>query len=229
MSCGQRFSIDALNDQGLKALYRDAVYHGILLGIEAVSNGAHGLIVDENPAELQSGSDGNRYVIYFVNKLSGSERIMALGHELGHLLLLSKYGLKPGPILVMEKGILEIIQTIQNVTHHLILLDLLWEEYRIRSDLHLNLIRGYLREYLASNKLPEVNALRVFEYEKLIGKVEDAISVGTQAEPFQKAYESANARFGKYSFKHIPPSHDYREDIISFLIDIGQIRRGCNT
>jgi hypothetical protein len=209
-------------------LYRDVTaYNNNLLGIEAVSNGAHDLSIEGNPAELQSVNDSNQYVIYFVNELNRHEWIMAIGHELGHLLLINKYYLKIDPLLYMLVNDEEILQTIQNVTHHLILVDLLREEYGIHTDLHLRLIRRNLGEYLSDTELmQETKALRVFEYEKLVARMEEAVTAGTQVKSFQKAYASAGIRFASYSFKDVPTSNEYKEDVLSFLKDIGRIRQG---
>lgn len=224
MSCGELFNIDALYEPGLMALYGDVTRHGNLLGIEVVPNGAHNLSIDENPAELQGDDNVGHYVIYFVNQLNRKERIEVIGHELGHLLLISKYGLKPDFMFVQDQGI---IQSIQNVTHHLILIDLLLEEYGISSNFHLSLMRKNLGKYLSDKDLPNDKTLRFFEYEKLIGNVEGIPNICTQTKSFQKAYESATTRFAKYGFKDIPSPRDYKEDIISFLKDVGQIRKGC--
>jgi len=228
MSCGvELFNIENLDEPGLMRLYLKVTRYGNLLRIEAVSNGAHDLSIDRNPATLESANNADQYVIYFVNELDRGDLIMAIGHELGHLLLINKYYLKIDPILYVLVRDEEILQAIQNVTHHLILVDLLREEYGIHSDLYLSLIRRNLGEYLSDTELmQEVKALRVFEYEKLVGRVEDVVTAGTQVKSFQKAYESADTRFGKYGFKHMPPSNDYKEDIITFLKDIGQIRQG---
>jgi len=224
MSCGELFNIDALYEPRLMTLYSEATALGNLFGIEAVPNGIHDLSIDETPAELQSDNAASKYVIYFVNELKRSERIMAIGHELGHLLLINKYGLKPDFMFVQDQGI---IQSIQNVTHHLILVDLLREEYVISSNFHLSLLCKNLGNYLSDKDLPNDKALRFFEYEKLIGNVEGIPNICTQTKSFQKAYESAATRFGKYGFKHIPSPQNYKEDIISFLKDIGQIGKGC--
>ncbi len=228
MSCGELFNIESVDEPGLMRLYREATAYNNLLGIEAVSDEAHDLSLDRNPGELQSVNDSNKYVIYFVDKLNRNDRIMAVGHELGHLLLINKYYLKIDPILYVLVRDEEILQAIQNVTHHLILVDLLREEYGIHSDLYLSLIRRNFGEYLSDTELmQEVKALRVFEYEKLVGRVEDVATAGTQVKCFQKAYESTDTIFSKYGFKHMPPSNDYKEDIITFLKEIGQIRQRC--
>jgi hypothetical protein len=225
MSCGELFNIENLDEPGLMKLYRDATGLGNLLGIEAVPDGTNDLSIDETPAELRSDNDGNKYSIYFLDELNRNDRIMAIGHELGHLLLINKYCLKPGiepkvNLFIMNKKILNIIQ---NVTHHLILVDLLWEWYRIRSNLHLSLLRKNMRDYVSNRTLGQEDGLELFEYKKLIGDPGNIITVNNQTESFQKAYESADTRFGKYSFKHVPPSNDYKKDVVSFLKDIGEI------
>lgn len=120
----------------------------------------------------------------------------------------------------------EIPNIIQNVTHHIILVDLLWEWYRIRSNLHLSILVKNMRDYLSNRTLEQEDGLRLFEYKKLIGDPENIITANNQTESFQKAYESADTRFGKYSFEHMPPANNYKEDIIDFLKDIGQIPQG---
>ncbi len=209
-------------------LHHEATRFGNLLGIEEVPEGKHDLSIDEAPAEFQSNEPGDKYIIYFVNKLNRTERIAAIGHELGHLLLINKYRLRPDMertlFLLIENK--EIINIIQNVTHHIILVDLLWERYRIRSNLHLALLRKNMKGYVSNRRLGQEDALRLFEYKKLIGDPENIITINNQTESFQKAYESADTRFSSYSFEHRPLPNDYKTDIISFLKDIGQIPQG---
>jgi hypothetical protein len=228
MSRGELFNIESIDEPGLMRLYRDATAYNNLSRIEAVPNGTDDLRIDETPGKLQSDNGGNKYVIYFVNELNRSEQIMAIGHELGHLLLINKYYLKPEiePMVYLFIENKEIPNTIQNVTHHIILVDLLWEQYRIRSNLHLNLLRKNMRNFISNRTLGQEDALRLFEYKKLIGDPENVITIHNQMESFRKAYESADTRFGRYSFKHMPLSNDYKEDIICFLKDIGQIPKG---
>ena len=233
MSCSEFFKIETLDEPGLKKLYHEATCYGNLSGILVVPDGTHDLGIDDTPAELRSSEGGNKYTIYFVNKLNRTERIMAIGHELGHLLLIGKYGLISPPEVqfLLDNEAQVTIRTIQDVTHHLILVDLLREEFGIHSDLHLDLIRNNLGDYLSDTELlQQVKALRVFEYKKLIGNMEEIISVSDQGESFQKTYVSAVTRFGEYDFEHIfsLPDH-YKENMISFLMDIGYIGKGGKT
>jgi hypothetical protein len=68
--------------------------------------------------------------------------------------------------------------------------------------------------------------LVAFEYEKFIGRVDRVINLSHQTEAFWKAYGSAQKHFDKYSFRCIPGSSSYQEDILSFLEDLGYERHG---
>jgi hypothetical protein len=83
-----------------------------------------------------------------------------------------------------------------------------------------------MRDYVSNRTLGQEDALKLFEYKKLIGDPENIITINNQTELFRKAYESADTRFGKYGFGHIPCSCNYKEDIITFLKNIGQIPQG---
>ncbi|HVP77967.1 MAG TPA: hypothetical protein VMV04_08720, partial [Thermodesulfobacteriota bacterium] len=60
-----------------------------------------------------------------------------------------------------------------------------------------------------------------FEYERLIGNVHRLINLDDQTEFFKASYQSAQKRFGKYGSQTIPTPSVYKEDILSFLEDLG--------
>jgi hypothetical protein len=66
--------------------------------------------------------------------------------------------------------------------------------------------------------------LVAFEYEKFIGRVDRVINIHHQTEFFWKAYHSAKKHFGAYSFQSIPNPKGYKQDILSFLEDLGYPR-----
>ena len=63
--------------------------------------------------------------------------------------------------------------------------------------------------------------LIAFEYEKLIGNVDQVIDSSKQPDSFWESYHSAQKHFGIYSLRSIPTPSSYEEDILSFLGDLG--------
>jgi hypothetical protein len=182
--------------------------------------------------------------IQFADSLSRMERIEAIAHELAHLLLVYRYGLGLTIALkipcyghnsdafhyflsVSEKWEY-LLGQVSNTAHHLVLIDYLKEKYDIKSPLHLHLLHHH-SSVLAKESPNDKESLCArgvvaFEYEKLIGNVDRLIDLDHQTDWFRKSYESAQKHFGKYNLKRIPTPFFYREDILSFLEDLGYKR-----
>jgi hypothetical protein len=107
----------------------------------------------------------------------------------------------------------------------LILIDYLREEYGIQSDLHPRLLHHNL-QIIADKNWQDKESLHAkgiiaFEYERLIGNVDRLINLDRQTEGFLKSYQSAQKHLGKYGFQTMPTPSSYKEDILSFLEDLG--------
>lgn len=218
MSCGVPFNIFSLESKELMELYNLAVSYDRNIEIEIIHEGKHDLGIHGNPSDV----DLCNHRIRFINSLDKKQQIEAIAHELAHLLLLYKHGLRivkrcfPG---IGDERLDSFLQRITNTTHHLILIDLLKDNYRIDSVLHLRLLQDNSSGYSSEKELQYIKGLFAFECEKLIGKVIKEKS--KQVLPFWKAYNSARKHFGKYSFQFVPSSSIYEEDVLSFLGDLG--------
>lgn len=179
--------------------------------------------------------------IQFVDSLSRMQRIEAIAHELVHLLLVYRYGLgltmgfkipwcgHNGDAFHYFMSVGEkweyLLGQLSNTAHHLVLIDYLKEKCGIESHLHLDLLRHHssVLERGSPNDKESLCARGVvaFEYEKLIGNVGRLINLDDQTEWFTTSYQSAQKHFGKYCFKTIPIPSSYKEDILSFLEDLG--------
>jgi hypothetical protein len=178
--------------------------------------------------------------IQFADSLSRNKRIEAIGHELIHLLLVYQHGL--GVIgrkiprygngddvfryfMSMSGDWEYLLGQLGNTIHHLILIDYLQKEYRIESRLHLYLLNHNFSLFLKNSPRDKESlyaaGIVAFEYEKLIGNVDRLVDLDHQAECLRKSYQSAQKYFGKYGFQTIPAPPVYREDILSFLEDLG--------
>ena len=181
--------------------------------------------------------------IRFANSLSRINRIEAIAHELLHLLSVYRFGLGVIGLRIPPFGNGQdifnffmnisgdwnyLLGQIVNTVHHLILIDYLKEEYGIQSDLHHQLLHNNL-QIIANKNWQDKESLYAkgiiaFEYEKLIGKVDRLINLDCQTEFFWKSYHSAQKHFGKYGFQSVPVPSSYKEDILSFLEDLGYQR-----
>jgi hypothetical protein len=112
-----------------------------------------------------------------------------------------------------------------NTAHHLIVVGYLKERYGFESRLHLRLL-SHNFNLIAKNSPRDKESLYAtgiiaFEYEKVIGNVDRVIDLDRQTGGFLKSYHSAKKHFGKYGVETIPTPSSYREDILSFLEDLG--------
>jgi hypothetical protein len=117
---------------------------------------------------------------------------------------------------------------IANTAHHLILIDYLKNEYGIESHLHHRLLQHNFRRIANDNGRDKesvcAKGLIAFEYERLIGKVDQVITTSVQTESFWKAYQAAQKHFGGYSSDSIPTPTAYEKDILSLLEELGYQR-----
>lgn len=223
MSCGKPFDIDQLKSLELMNLFDETARFISRIDIEIVPDQTHGLSREETPAHnIIDDSDDPSALIQFSNSLSRDEQIQAIAHEIAHLLLIFKHGLR---IRDRFFAILEIDPSeITNITHHLIFIELIKEEYKIESSLHLNLLRSNISEFLADKNSPRhIKGIRAYEYERLVGKIDRAMDSTSSIE---KAFDSAQRYFYSYNSKNIPTPLSYVRDICSFLKDTGVIKKG---
>ena len=107
----------------------------------------------------------------------------------------------------------------------MVLIDYLKGEYGIDSRLHLYLLNHnfslLLKDSPQGKESLYAAGIIAFEYEKLVGNVDRLIHFDRQKEFFRMSYQSAQEHFGKYHFQTIPTPSSYREDILSFLEDLG--------
>ena len=212
------------------------------LKIEQVPFGIGRMNPDRHPADLV-GLDVHAPTIRFVDSLDGRQRIEAIAHELGHLLLVYRFGLglvmrrrpRPGDreavfkyCLSMNRDWFYLLGQIGNTTHHSILVDYLRTECGITSDLHLRLLEQNF-SILAKEKDGDQESLYAkgiiaFEYERLIGTFGRMLNAFPQLDLFWKAYHSANEHFGSYRFPNIPTPSVHEENVLSFLEALGYPR-----
>ena len=197
---------------------------------------------EEHPATT-IGLTIQKPTIQFADFLDKADRVEAIAHELAHLLLVYRYGLgvvgrrvpRPGDgedvfrfFMNMRGDWFYLLGQIANTAHHLILIDYLKETYGVEDHLHAYLLHqnfSIIANDPARDKESEyANGLLAFEYERSIGRIDRVIDVDHQTEFFWKAYHSAQKHFGEYSFHSIPDPSSYKENILSFLEDVGYPR-----
>jgi hypothetical protein len=195
--------------------------------------------IENHPAFLV-GLSTQSPTIQFVESLDRGQRIEAIAHELGHLVLLYRFGLRlitrnrprPGDresvykyFLNLNKDWYYLLGQIGNTTHHLFLTDHLREEYGMGSDIHLRLLNHnfsvLVKEFAWDVESLYAKALIAFEYERLIGRVENVAGVSQQPDLFWMAYHSARKHFGSYCLPNTPVPSRHEENILSFLADLG--------
>ena len=181
--------------------------------------------------------------VQFVDSLDKGQRIEAIAHELGHLLLVYRFGLgvigRRTPrygnredvfryFMSMRGDWFYLLGQIANTAHHLVLIDYLKEEYGIEDSLHIYLLHQNFCVAANDNARDKESqygkGLVAFEYEKFIGSVDWVINIYPQTEFFWKAYRTAQEHFDKYSFHSIPTPSSYKKDILSFLEALGYQR-----
>ena len=182
--------------------------------------------------------------IQFADSLNRISQIEAIAHELVHLVLVYRYGLRVIGREIPRYGNSDdvfryfmsmggdweyFLGQLANTLHHLILIDYLKENYGIASRLHLFLLSHNFNLLLKNSPLDKESlyaaSIIAFEFEKLAGNVDRLINLDHQTEFFKKSYQSAQRHFGQYGFQSIPASCSYKEDILSFLQDLGYQKR----
>ena len=226
MSCGKPFDIDQLESPQLLNLFSETAGFINKIDIQIVPDQTHGLSREETPAHNRiDDSDDPTALIQFSDSLSRSEQIQAIAHEIAHLLLMYKHGLRirDHSFAIFWFDPSEIV----NITHHLIFTELLKEVYKIESSLHLNLLRKNISEFLTDENSPRhIKGLSAYEYERLVGKIEGTGNLNSLVED---AIASAHKYFCNYNSKSIPTPPSYIDDIWSFLKDTGVIMKGGNS
>jgi len=181
--------------------------------------------------------------IQFTDSLSRIDRIEAIAHELTHLLLVYRFELGVIGLRIPPFGNGQeifnffnnlsgnwnyLLGQITNTAHHLVLVDYLREAYGIESGLHLRLLQHNFRILANENWRDKeslyAKGLIAFEYERLIGKVDQVINTSGQTDSFWKAYHTAQKHFGGYSSESMPASATYERDILSLLEELGYQR-----
>ncbi len=238
----ESFDVNSLGSEALMKLYGEAASYEERIRIEIVSDARSHQTRVRNPASTV-GIEAGRPTILFSDSLGPDERIEAIAHELGHLLLVYRYGL--GIIwrripcsgeevfrffTSMSGDWGFFLGQIANTVHHLILTDYLREEYNIESQLHLRLLYNNFR-IIADDREMDEEALRgkamiALEHERLIGRPNMSLYPSHEVQPFWIAYEMAQEWFGKYSSQSIPTPSAYEENILSFLETQGYSRGG---
>jgi hypothetical protein len=233
------FDIHSLGSDILLELFHEANSLIPEIRIETVPGPKGNPLREESPAST-IGLPLGIPTIQFADSLSRKKRIEAIAHELVHLLLVYRHGLGVIGRRIPRYGNSDdvfryfmsmsgdweyLLGQLGNTVHHLILIDHLKEKYGIKSRLHLHLLHHNF-SILAKDGPKDKESLYAkgiiaFEYEKLIGKVDRLINLECQPEFFWKSYHSAQKRFGEYGFQAIPAPSSYRDDILSFLEDLG--------
>jgi hypothetical protein len=239
MPLGRTFDIHSLGSEALMKLYHEANSLIPEIRIETVPGPKGNPLREESPAST-IGLPLGIPTIQFADSLSRKKRIEAIGHELVHLLLVYRHGLgiigRKLPrygnsddvfryFMSMSGDWQYLLGQLGNTIHHLILIDYLEEKYGIDSRLHLYLLNHNFSLFLKDSPHDKESlyaaGIITFEYEKLIGNVDRLIDLDHQAECLRKSYQSAQKHFGKYGFQSIPDPSSYKEDILSFLEDLG--------
>ena len=231
--------VNLLESTRLTTLFQDASLYVPRIRIELVHNRKGHEDVENHPAFLV-GLITRNPTIQFVESLDQGQRIEAIAHELGHLVLLYRSGLRlitrtrprPGDresvyryFLNLNKDWAYLLGQIGNTTHHLFLIDYLREKHGMGSDIHLRLLdRNFsvlAREVAWDVESLYAKGLIAFEYERLIGGVENVAGVSQQPDLFWRAYYSARKHFRSYCLQDIPVPPRNEENILSFLGDLG--------
>ena len=233
------FDIYSLGSEAVMRLFQETKSHIGSVKIELVTNGNYSRSQQGPPAATTS-IFTHRPTILLVESLDRERQIEAIAHELGHLLLVYRFGLgvvgfrMPHPDNSEEvfryhsrtrESWFDLLGQIPHTIHHSILVGYLEERYGIRSVHHLRLFQHHFqndREEIGKDKhLSHARALVAFEYEAMIGQVGKTIDFTKQPDSFQVAYRSAQKHFGNYGPASIPSPSGYRQDVLSFLEDLG--------
>jgi hypothetical protein len=231
------FDIHSLESEALTGLFEEVSSYVQNIRIEMVSYPRRSYETENNPAIL-IGVRQNKTAIRFNDSLDRRQRVEAIAHELAHLLLIYRYGLSlidhrslyPGDAsevsedaMGRERNWFFFLGQMTNTLHHLILVPYLKEVYGIGSELQLRLLKRSCIPFINLNdQEPQlIGGLIAYEYERLIGERNPWIKLYGQSGDFQKALEAARRRFQETGYPSIPSSSHYKENISSFLEDLG--------
>jgi hypothetical protein len=249
LQTGIPFDIDSLKSGELVQLFHEASSYVQGLALEIVQDQGipHG--IEKNMAILV-GIGGPIPTIRFLDSLQRQEQIEAIAHELAHLLLIHRFGLRlirlkrPHPedpeqelLTRISHNGSSLLGQIANTAHHLILTDYLRGRHGIGSDLHCRLLHHhfllfcYQSHFLANEAREDMESfygegIIAFEYGKILGRLNGVRNLPNQTDFFQQAVRSAEAHFGKYCFQSPPAPSSYEENVLSLLRDLGYERAG---
>lgn len=238
-SIKESFDIASLESKELMRLFRETTSYIQEVKIEMIRSGKDPVRGEAHPAAT-IGFDVHSPIIWFIDSLDREQRVEVLAHELCHLLLIYRYGMgvisRKSPrygdqedvfryFMSMTGDWVFLLGQIANTVHHLILGEYLRMEYRIESHLHSRLLHHNFqiisREDNRDKESLYAKGLIAFEYEKLIGTIDGALNLLSQKDPFWRAYSIAQKCFGRYCFPYIPTPSTHKENIYSFLEDLG--------
>jgi hypothetical protein len=239
------FAADSFESAALKELFYEAGFYVKGIRIEIVHDRKRLQGGGMSPAFL-IGLDPQNSVIRILDSLNREERIEAIAHELGHLLLIHRFGLglirlkRPNSgapeevfkYFIMHKNCSSLLGQVSNTFHHLILIDYLKEQHGIESHVHLRLLHYHFhllhyRSYILNDETewePEplfAKGIIALEYDRLLGGLDRLLDFSRQTDFFRKAFRSAKNHFWKYGLKSIPTASSYREDVFSLIDDLG--------
>jgi hypothetical protein len=236
------FDISSLKSKAVTRLFQELSSYMRGINIEMIGNRKHAQSQKEHPAAT-IGIHLHSPTILFVESLNREERIEAISHELGHLLLVYRFGLGLVGLRMphgengvgqlcnnprMEESWFYLLGQIPNTIHHLILIGYLKEKYGIKSTRHVLFLQHHFQksedEGRKGKGLSYAKGLVAFEYERLFGNVDRIINTSCQTESFSKAYDAAQKHFEGYSSESIPAPAAYEEDILSLLEELGYQR-----
>jgi hypothetical protein len=242
------FDIGSLGSGELVRLFHQASSYVQGLALEIVEDHGIPYSVEKNMAVLVS-IDGSNPTIRFLDTLGREEQVEAIAHELAHLLLIHRFGLRlirqklpcpPGPkrdsFTRMSHNRFSLLGQIGNTAHHLILIDYLREQHGIGSGLHCLLLHrhflffAYQSCMLAKEAREDTESFHregiiAFEYGKILGRVEGVRNMLHQTDSFRKAVRSAEAHLGKYCLQSLPTPSSYEDSVLSLLRELGYERK----
>ena len=211
--------------------------------IEMITNGENSWGQEEHQAAT-IGIQIQSPTVLFGESLGKEDRIEAISHELGHLLLVYRFALGLVGLRIphrenseeafrffsnMKESWFYLLGQIQNTIHHLILVGFLKKGYGITSSRHAHFLQRHFQisgdEGSKDKDIALRKGLAAFQYGKLVGPIERVINIKSRSKFFWKAYYSAQKCFGNYGFSSIPYPPIYKEDMQSFLESLDTERR----
>jgi hypothetical protein len=235
ISCIKPFDIYSLESEALTGLFEEVSSYVQNIRIEMASYPGRSYEAEDNPAIL-IGVRQKKTAIRIIDSLDRRQCVEAIAHELAHLLLIFRFGLSlvdhkslgdssqvSEDEMNQEKNWFFFLGQMTNTLHHLILVPYLKEVYDIGSELQLHLLkRSCVPSMNLNDQEPQhIGGLIAYEYERLIGEGNPWIKLCGQSGDFQKALEAARRHFQETGYPSIPSSPCYKENIFSFLEDLG--------